>query len=139
MIRTKNSEAIKLLSPVIGNLMSSPDKIFPIKDGYWISKLIKTATAELETYQEKIKEVMEKYKGVVEEKDGMVTVTYPSVENAKLANAETDELGQIEIELPFKKVVAKNTWPDLTLAEITLLEIFTDFSQLGESDIDIPE
>lgn len=131
MIKTTNAEAIRLLSPVLTTLIT--EKIFPIKDGYWISRLIKTVTTEVEVYQDMVRGIVAKYEGKVEETDGMMRVTYPSVEIAKKANQETRELGDIEIELPFDKVVAKDSWPALTLAEITLLDLFTDFTQLEGS------
>ncbi len=41
-------------------------------------------------------------------------------------------VGEQVMEIPFEKVVAKETWPKLTLSEIDILELFTDFDKMED-------
>ncbi len=127
MIMVKNTDLAKITSQIMGKLIV--EKTFPLKDAYWINRIMKKAETEVKLYHETVREIVEDHGGkTTEREDGMATVKYDSLDKQKEASDKILELGEVEVELSVDKLIAKDTWPNLTIAEVSVLDAFTDFS-----------
>jgi len=119
MIKLTGGQASAFNSPVIGKLFTDPKRQFPFKEAFQLSDLIQQIQEKLQLYNEQLKKIIDTTGGVVDPKNGLVS--YPDSSSQLKAQALIDELNKAPIEVTGEALVMSADWPNLTLAEATIL------------------
>lgn len=118
MIKITAGKASAFNSPIIGQLFSDSTRKFPVKVAFQLSDLIQQIQAKLKNYNEQLKHIIEEHGGTISS-SGLVT--YPEGTDTKEIQSEIDKLNSAEVELTGSQLEMDDSWPNLSLAEITVL------------------
>lgn len=118
MFKITNGEASAFNSPVLAKLFTDENRKFPIEDAFKLSDMIQVVVARMEPYRTALKKIIAEQDGEADE-NGFVR--YPSEESRDRAKEEIDRLNAIENEYPGELITPGAGWPNLTLAEATIL------------------
>jgi len=119
MLNLTNAQASAFNSPIISRLFQDTSRQFPIEDVFLLSAAVQEIQGKLSTYQKAAKDILDKYEGAISP-EGMAV--YPDQEKTVSANAEFERLNKVEMEYAINPIAVKPGWPNLTLAEATILQ-----------------
>ncbi len=123
MIKLTNAQASAFNSPIVGKLFADPERQFPIDDAFRLADIVQEIQNKLQVYNPQLQKVIEDTGGKIQPNG---QVQYPDPESSVRAQEAINKLNAVEIEIPGQKVAIKASWPNLSLAEATILRAITE-------------
>lgn len=117
-----NIEIMNFNSPVMQQLFTDKERIFPVQDAFRLTAFIQSLKGLQDSYNSVMKDIIEKHEGKIDPKTGIVT--YPSQGDEDKAVAECNQLNEVVVNVPLPggKFTITPEWPKLTLAEAMILK-----------------
>lgn len=127
MIKLTYGQANALTSPIIQQLFQNPTKAFPFVDAFRLTNMVSQLDGKLMVYKDQIRKLAESLGGVITP-DGRISFDNPNAqakfnEQAEVINAET-------FSIDGDPVVPAGDWPNLSLAEVAILNPLLDKGSL---------
>lgn len=123
MFKITNGQASAFNSSIIGKLFSDQSRQFPVADSFRLSDLVQLIQDRMRTYNEQVRKIVTANRGEILP-DGRVD--YEKFDDQVTANKQIMELNAVEIEIAGEKLKIKDDWPNLSLAEATILKAIID-------------
>lgn len=124
MITLKCSEISAFLNPIISELLNDSNRKFPIDDAFKLADLVGQIQEKAKPYQDQAKKIIEANEGVVD--IDTKTIKYPTEEQRLKASRDLTLLQNATVEITGTKLLVKDTWPDLSVAEALILKPLTE-------------
>lgn len=131
MITLTNAQAVAFSSPIMSALFNDKDRQFPTVDAFKLSDLFMQVETRVQAYRQKQRELIESNNGIIE-KSGRVT--YPTQGDELIVASELAKLNAVELEYNGSKLTMSDDWPNLSLAEATILRPLINFKIESQED-----
>ena len=117
-ITLTNAQLNAFNSPIFKALIGDKSRPFPVMDAFRLYEITTSLQDKLSTYNKTVSELLTRHNVEVLPTGEVV---YKEEDVRELVNGELKKLNELEIDIPGEKLTISETWPNLTLQEISIL------------------
>jgi hypothetical protein len=120
MIKMKNGDLMLFKSDVFKGFYNDSERRFPIADAFKLEEILTLISDKIQIHSKLLQDIFKKYNAYNE--SGIVDTNKMKKEDIEKMENDINELNALEIEINADPIQIKESWPNISMVEISILK-----------------